>query len=252
MDRHVGGRATVDGVLTCDGPGWEHMTDAITDGIRMDRTTRERIARRYDGRMRRSHVRWKLRVDPAYAATAAAVAQPPLPLLDIGCGLGLLGQYLNADRHIQPYIGLDHDRRKIIAGRRAAHRGGLDAVMDLQHASVDDLPAVHGHVALLDVLHYLDIRRQRRLLQAATEHLAPGGCLVIRSVLREPNWRFHATRVEEFFLRVSGWIPGGAQHYPTAAELRRPLEDAGLEVCIRSLRGRTPYNSYLIVAHAHR
>ena len=218
----------------------------------MDRTTREMIARRYDGRLQRCHVRWKLRVDPAYAATAAAIAGIPLPLLDIGCGLGLLGQYLNAPGHVQPYVGLDHDQRKVVAAQRAAHRGGLDAVVNLQHADADELPAVRGHVAMLDVLHYLGAERQRSLLQAATGHLAPNGCLVIRSVLRESNWRFHATRVEEFFLRVSGWIPGGAQHYPTAAELRRPLEDAGLEVRIESLRGRTPYNSYLIVARAHR
>ncbi|TPG10613.1 methyltransferase [Rhodanobacter glycinis] len=218
----------------------------------MDRTTREMIARRYDGRLQRCHVRWKLRVDPAYAATAAAIAGTPLPLLDIGCGLGLLGQYLNAMGHVQPYVGIDHDHRKIVAAQSAAHRGGLDAVVNLQHAGADELPAMHGHVAMLDVLHYLSAERQRSLLQAATGHLAPDGCLVIRSVLREPNWRFHATRVEEFFLRVSGWIPGGAQHYPTAAELRRPLEDAGLDVCIESLRGRTPYNSYLIVARAHR
>lgn len=218
----------------------------------MDHTTREMIARRYDGHLQRCHVRWKLRVDPAYAATAAAIAGIPLPLLDIGCGLGLLGQYLNAPGHVQPYVGLDHDHRKIVAGKRAAHRGGLDAVVHLQHADADELPAVQGHVALLDVLHYLDAERQHSLLQAAMEHLAPDGCLIIRSVLREPNWRFHATRVEEFFLRVSGWIPGGAQHYPTAAELRRPLEDAGLDVHIESLRGRTPYNSYLIVARARR
>ncbi len=218
----------------------------------MDSTNREMIARRYDGRLQRCHVRWKLRVDPAYAATATAIAGIPLPLLDIGCGLGLLGQYLNAVGHAQPYLGFDHDRRKIGAAQRAAHRGGLDALVNLQHAEADELPAVHGHVALLDVLHYLDAERQRSLLQAAIRHLAPDGRLVIRSVLREPNWRFHATRVEEFFLRVSGWIPGGAQHYPTATELCGPLEDAGLDVRIESLRGRTPYNSYLIVARARR
>lgn len=217
----------------------------------MDRSTRELIASRYEGRLQRSHVRWKLRADPAYAATAAAIAGTPLPLLDIGCGLGLLGHYLNAMGPPQPYQGLDHDPRKIVAGQRAAGRGGLDALMSLQHADAAELPAIHGHVVLLDVLHYLDARSQRDLLQAATRRLAPDGCLVIRNVLREPNWRFHATRVEEFFLRVSGWIPGGAQHYPTATELRLPLESAGLEVRIQSLRGRTPYNSYLIVARAH-
>jgi len=67
-------------------------------------------------------------------------------------------------------------------------------------------------------------------------------------VLREANWRFHATRVEEFFLRASGWIPGGAQHYPSADEVRAPLEQEGLEVRIEPLRGRTPFNSYLVVA----
>lgn len=218
----------------------------------MDSATREMIAKRYDGRLQRCHVRWKLRVDPVYAATAAAIVGTPLPLLDIGCGLGLLGQYLNAEARVQPYVGLDHDHRKIVAAQRAARRGKLDAVANLQHADADELPAVHGHVAMLDVLHYLDAERQRHLLQTAISHLAPDGCLVIRSVLREPNWRFHATRVEEFFLRVSGWIPGGAQHYPTAAELCEPLKDAGLDVSIESLRGRTPYNSYLIVARAHR
>ena len=71
-------------------------------------------------------------------------------------------------------------------------------------------------------------------------------------LIQVANWRFHATRVEEFFLRTSGWIPGGAQHYPSAGELRAPLQDAGLHVHIEPLRGRTPFNSYLIVARPRR
>jgi hypothetical protein len=50
---------------------------------------------------------------------------------------------------------------------------------------------------------------------------------------------------------VSGWIPGGAQHYPTADELRAPLENAGLDVRVEPLRGSTPFNSYLIVGRPH-
>lgn len=218
----------------------------------MDRRNRQRIAHLYDNHLQRGYVRGKLAGDPVYAATATLVAGTTLPLLDIGCGIGLLGLYLHALGHAQPYLGVDHDARKIAAGQQAVQRAGLDALMNLRHADVAELPPMHGHVALLDVLHYLPAARQSPLLQEAARHLAPAGCLIIRNVLREPNWRFHATRVEEFFLRTSGWIPGGAQHYPSADELRAPLQDAGLHVHIEPLHGRTPFNSYLIVARPHR
>jgi SAM-dependent methyltransferase len=208
------------------------------------------IAGRFSRRSQRLYVALKTATDPVYAATAAAIADVPLPLLDIGCGLGLLGHYLQAKGHRQPYLGVDHDARKIAAGQRAARCAGLDTAMTLRHADATELPAMRGHVALLDVLHYLPAERQQALLQVAIDHLAPQGRLVIRNVLREPNWRFHATRLEEFFLRISGWIPGGAQHYPSADELRLPLERAGLQVRIEMRRGHTPFNSYLLVAHA--
>lgn len=217
----------------------------------MDRRSRQHIANLYDGHLQRGYVRGKLAGDPVYAATAALVAGTTLPLLDIGCGIGLLGLYLHALGHAQPYLGVDHDPRKIAAGQQALQRAGLDTLMRLRHVDVAELPPMHGHVALLDVLHYLPAARQSPLLQEAARHLAPEGCLIIRNVLREQNWRFHATRVEEFFLRTSGWIPGGAQHYPSADELRVPLQDAGLDVRIEPLRGRTPFNSYLVVARPH-
>jgi len=218
---------------------------------RIDRTTRRHITGLYDHRLQRLYVRAKLAGDPVYAAAIAIVADSALPMLDIGCGIGLLGQCLNARGHTQPYLGLDHDKRKIDTGRRAAQQAGLDAVMHLQHVDAAELPAMQGNVAVLDVLHYLSADRQIALLQAASLRLAPQGCLIIRNVLREPNWRYLATRVEEFFLHASGWLPDRAQHYPSADELLVPLEDAGLEVSIKPLRGRSPYNSYLIVARRH-
>lgn len=218
----------------------------------MDRQTRQRIADRYDNRIQRGYVMGKLGNDPVYAATARILAGSPLPLLDIGCGIGLLGQYLHAQDALPQYLGVDHDERKIRAGQAAVQRAGLDRVMSLRHADAATLPPVRGHVALLDVLHYLPAARQHALLQVAARHLADDGCLIIRNVLREPNWRFHLTRLEEFFLHASGWIRGGAQHYPSADELRQALEQAGLEVQIESLRGNTPFNSYLVMARPRR
>jgi 2-polyprenyl-3-methyl-5-hydroxy-6-metoxy-1,4-benzoquinol methylase len=214
----------------------------------MDHRSRQRIASRYDNVIQRGYVRGKLAGDPVYAATAALLDESSLPLLDIGCGIGLLGQYLNTQGRKKRYFGLDHDPRKIASGRLAAQRGGLEDLMELHHADAAELPSVQGDVAVLDVLHYLPASRQPDLLRSAARHLAPAGRLIIRNVLREKNWRFHATRIEEFFLHASGWIPGGPQHYPSASELRAPLEDVGLDVRIEPLRGRTPFNSYLIVA----
>jgi len=214
----------------------------------MDRAARQRIASRFDGHFQRGYVRGKLGSDPAYAAVAAAIAGSTLPLLDIGCGLGLLGHYLHESGHRQAYLGVDHDPRKIAAGRVAVQRAGLGHHVQLQQTDAADLPPLQGHVVLLDVLHYLPAPRQAALLAEASLHLAPAGCLVIRNVLREANWRFHVTRVEEFFLHASGWIRGGSQHYPDAGEVRAPLVRDGLQVTIEPLHGRTPFNSYLIVA----
>ncbi len=214
----------------------------------MDRHTRQHIANRYDGHLQRGYVRSKLAGDPVYAAVADMLAGSTLPLLDIGCGIGLLGQYLHAQGHTVACLGVDHDPRKIATGQRAVKRAGLATTIELHRANVHELPPMQGDVAILDVLHYLPAADQQALLQEAVRHLAPHGLLIIRNVLREQNWRFHATRVEEFFLRVSGWIPGGPQHYPSADELRAPLQHAGLDVRIEPLHGRTPFNSYLVVA----
>jgi 2-polyprenyl-3-methyl-5-hydroxy-6-metoxy-1,4-benzoquinol methylase len=175
-----------------------------------------------------------------------------MPLLDIGCGIGLLGQYLHANGLITDYLGVDHDSRKIIAGQRALRQAGLEGALTLRQADGLAPQALRGHVALLDVLHYLSAADQQAMLRHAAAHLAPGGLLIVRSVLRERSWRYAFTRCSEFFLRVSGWMRVGAQHYPAAAELRAGMEAAGLNVHMRSLHGKTPFDSYLIVAERPR
>ncbi len=211
-----------------------------------------RIANSYDHWLQRRYVKGKLATDPAYAATAALVKDRPMPLLDIGCGIGLLGQYLHACGAVTRYLGVDSDVRKIDAGNRALQLAGLDGALRLIHADGIARQAMSGHVALLDVLHYLPQEGQRNLLANAVAHLAPGGLLVIRTVLRERSWRYGLTRVSEFFLRASGWMRTGAQHYPSADELCVPLEAAGLVVEVRPLHGKTPFDCYLLVARRER
>ena len=138
------------------------------------------------------------------AAVAPLLGDSPRPLLDIGCGLGLLGQYLRECGIDNPYRGIDVDAAKIEIARAASRAGGLD--LDLAAGSVDALPPFSGDVALLDVLHYLPSAEQQRALADAASRVGKGGMLVIRNVLRDRSWRFRATVLEERFSRALGWM----------------------------------------------
>jgi 2-polyprenyl-3-methyl-5-hydroxy-6-metoxy-1,4-benzoquinol methylase len=213
-----------------------------------DRRTRHRIAARFARPGQRFYIHGKLASDPVYAAAAEAIAGRRRPLLDIGCGLGILGHYLHAHGAVDHYLGLDHDGRKIQDGRDAARRAGLDGTLHLAEGDATTPHDIRGHVAILDVLHYLPRERQAELLAYAVDHLADDGVLILRNVIRDGSWRYHATVLEEKFIHAVGWIPGGAQYFPTEDDIRTVLEPRGIRVAFRPLFGRTPYNSWLMTA----
>ncbi|HEV7490216.1 MAG TPA: class I SAM-dependent methyltransferase, partial [Rhodanobacteraceae bacterium] len=81
------------------------MTDVANEAIIA------RISARYRLQPHRSYARGKLRWDPIFAAAASLFAESRHALLDIGCGLGLLGQYLRECGCSAPYRGIDLDER---------------------------------------------------------------------------------------------------------------------------------------------
>lgn len=213
-----------------------------------DRDIARRVASRYRRPWHRDYARAKLRMDPVYDAVAEVV-DGEQPLLDIGCGLGLLGFYLRERGWRGDYLGVDFDASKVAEARRAVN-GEANLVCD--DGIAQRLPPFHGHVALLDVLHYLGRDEQSALLREAAARIAPGAALVVRSVLRDRGWRFRATVVEEWFLYAVRWMRSPAKHYPLRADIEQPLLDAGLAVDVHPLWGRTPFNSFVIVARRPR
>ena len=221
------------------------MHNHLNDKGELNSGTIKEISLRYRGRWLQGYVRGKLRSDPVYLETIGVVGAFPAPVLDIGCGPGLLAHCLNACGVDVPYTGLDADSRKISSAKESIREL---ASVRFEHADCLLLPDWQGHVALLDVLHYLDAETQMRLLDEAIPRIAPGASLIIRTVLRDRSWRFRATQAEELFIRGSRWIRGGVKHYPRAEELLSPLRDAGLSVAMPSLFGHTPFNSFLVRA----
>jgi 2-polyprenyl-3-methyl-5-hydroxy-6-metoxy-1,4-benzoquinol methylase len=167
----------------------------------------------------------------------------PLPLLDIGCGLGLLGLYLHDAGFRAPVLGIDYDRSKIEAARRAAGQRA-DLRFDTADARLG-LPAFSGQVCILDILQYFSGAAQESLVREAAARVAPGGLLLIRTGLREDNWRFRLTRAADRFARLAFWMKGSPVAYPGREPLENLLRHCGLEGQVRPLYGRTPFNNYL-------
>jgi len=205
-------------------------------------------ARAWGNRYDYYYTRTKLSTDPLYPGVLEALRQDDWPLLDIGCGLGLLAHALRADGQRQPYLGLDIDRAKIPRARLAAERAGLRQV---RFDTGDAAALGHGHrgsIAILDVMHYLPPAAQGALLGVAAAMMPDGARLVIRTPLAGDHVRGRTTRLVDRLAHVIGWMETLPRAYPSQEGLRAMLAAHGLQAQFRPLYGRTPFNNWLVVA----
>jgi SAM-dependent methyltransferase len=194
------------------------------------------------------YVRGKLASDPLYPGAVAALRGCGAPLLDLGCGIGLLAHALRADGQAMRYAGVDFDAGKIIIANAAATRAGLADVAFDTSDLVRERPSHRGSVALLDVLQYLPGEARERLFDDAIAMLVPGSRLVVRSGLHDANARSRTTRIVDRIANGVGWMRSAPLAYPTRDWFERKLADAGLAADFRPLHGRTPFNNWLIAA----
>ena len=193
------------------------------------------------------YIRSKLSTDPLYPGVLRALRGSTEPVMDLGCGLGLLAHALRQDGQAMPYYGVDNDADKIGRAIAAAERTGLAPtrfeVVDLAH----QLPRHEGSVAILDVLQYLRAPAQQQLLEKVIAMLTPGARLVIRTGLVDGSRRGLVSRIGDRAANLIGWMQSSPRCYPDADGLRAILEGAGLQVTIEPLWGRTPFNNWLVV-----
>ncbi|MBU8977484.1 MULTISPECIES: class I SAM-dependent methyltransferase [unclassified Lysobacter] len=194
------------------------------------------------------YARTKLGTDPLYPGVCDVLRGTRAPLLDIGCGLGLLAHALRADGQTMPYRGYDNDASKVERARRASQRREL---ADVEFGTADlgaELPTHRGSVALLDVMQFVPADAQMRAIDTFIGMLEPGAKLVIRTGLADGSHRAQVTRAVDIFAKVVGWMNAAPIHYPDAEMLRARFLAAGLHSEFIPLRGNTPFNNWRIVA----
>lgn len=201
----------------------------------------DRIAGLYDRRSIREYARWKVRTDSAYEAVLGAL-KDDAPLIDIGCGIGLLSIFLREHGRTAPILGIDFDERKIEIARRAAT--GYQAIELVVGDAREPLPEGHD-VVIIDILHYFDTASQQKILTNVARAVRPGGVVVIRQGVRDGSWRYRFQAVVDALGRAIRWTKAESLNYPTRETIANAFE--GFESEIRPLWGRTPFNNYLFV-----
>jgi 2-polyprenyl-3-methyl-5-hydroxy-6-metoxy-1,4-benzoquinol methylase len=203
------------------------------------------IASLFQGHWNRNYVASKLRTDPLYTALSELLRPSTLPLLDLGCGLGLLALFLRSRGIDVPIHGLDYDSRKIEAAKLAAHASGATGLTFARHDARHGLPDHRGNVSILDILQFFTATEQETLLVLAASRVPPGGMLIIRSGLKDASWRFKITVAGDLLAKATFWMKAAPTHYPSAEDFQRILSPFG-QVAISPLWGGTPFNNHLI------
>lgn len=208
----------------------------------------KRISRLGTTRYERFYTISKLRSDPVYTAVKKELVGSVLPVLDIGCGMGLLALYLRESGFVPAIAGFDYDVRKITSAQALVMRGGYEGLSYMTGDARTGLPDFSGHVVILDILQFFTQEEQTALLKAAAARVAHGGKLIIRTCLRDESLRFRITVGGDWLAKLTHWMKEGPICYPDCALFESVLSEAGLRVRVSPLWGGTPFNNHLVVA----
>jgi uncharacterized protein (DUF2062 family) len=142
-------------------------------------------------RAHRYYVAAKLRSDPVLAEIAGLAELGDV--IDAGSGRGQLGLCLFELGRVRSLTGFDFDAEKVEVARSAARGDAVFRVGDLLREELG--PA--DTVLLVDVLHYVSIADQGRLIARAAAGLRAQGRLLVREADGEPGVRSVVTRTLE-------------------------------------------------------
>jgi 2-polyprenyl-3-methyl-5-hydroxy-6-metoxy-1,4-benzoquinol methylase len=203
-----------------------------------------RLASRYESRYLRGYVRTKVASDPVYEAVADRLRDHSLPLVDLGCGVGLMAFYLRETGFRGPITGIDFDRRKILAAQAVADRHALNVTFRTADARAM-LPEGHS-VIILDVLQYMDRDSQQLTLRNAARAVASGGVVIIRAGIRDTSWRYRLSWLSDTFGRATRWMRAERLAIPTRDDITSVFAEE-FDAEVTPLWGRTPFNNYLFI-----
>jgi SAM-dependent methyltransferase len=127
-----------------------------------------------------------------------AALPPGGPILDLGCGHGLLAILAAARAPERRVLGIDILEARVAVGRAVVARYGGPGNVALRRGDGRDLPdGPFAAICFAHTLMYLPLREQASLLERCRERLRSGGLLLIAEQVGEPAWKARLVRFQE-------------------------------------------------------
>ncbi len=204
--------------------------------------------------------RGKLGRDPVFAGILAHGLLPPqASVLDLGCGQGLLSNWLTAAARLYAagdwpagwppppglasYRGIELMQRDVDRARPALPPGATVEQGDIRDTVFGRVDAV----VILDSLHYIDPDAQRVVLVRVRNALMPQGTLVMRVGDAAGGLPF---RLSNWVDRLVTFVRGhrlGTLYCRPATEWRAMLEELGFRVRMLPMDDGTPFSNTMLV-----
>jgi 2-polyprenyl-3-methyl-5-hydroxy-6-metoxy-1,4-benzoquinol methylase len=166
---------------------------------------------------------------------------PDSELLDVGCGIGLMGVLALITKRARRVVGFDISHRDIEIGRGAVVPEGAE--LDLHSINLGGWPlGQFDVVTCIDVLHHIPPDLQRKFCARLVGSIRPGGLVLFKDISPKPRWKAWANRLHDLIM-ARQWI-----HYRSADEVTRWFGEDGLTLFEACRLDRFWYAHYLISA----
>lgn len=194
----------------------------------------------------RQYVRFRLGWDPIFPLARREIVLRQQPVVDIGCGLGLLGISMRAAGLPYRYRGIDLVPWKVNKARDVVrHYGFEDIGFDVADALATQIPP-GATVFMVDVIQQLDSTSQTAMLGRLADAAEAGSLVILRTALSGHGLRSFASLLKELRISIKTGTRKGVVNFPTREQLEQFFAARRLKLTIGPFWGRTPFATHLV------
>ena len=161
-------------------------------------------------------------------------------VLDVGCGYGLLANYLALMSPERDVVGVDLSTMRVNAARKTV---GNRKNIRFERINVKDIQMKrYDAIVMSDFLHHLDYETQEELFNLCYEKLSPGGQLFFEEVDDRPLLKYWAAYFVDVILNIGEGI-----YFRNRKTYSKILRDIGFEVHVEDLHKGIPWSDVIYI-----